>query len=182
MTCTCREVHWLDSSFSSGFGWLFRVPGGSFSPESSCEHSSSSKHRFLIVVKHQCPCWVFVTAGLSYLKTGARRRGRTEQRRPCWVEDGSGCCSDFRGSQRGVWEEEAGPARGRPKNWWRRNLRTGKERARAEGGWKRRVQWGRSAYLWHLKHHKRTTKTRWHNFSCVLSFIQTKQRAPPLSL
>lgn len=55
---TCREVHWLDSSFSLGwFGWLLRVPGGSLSPESSCEHSSSSKHRSLIVIKHQRPCW-----------------------------------------------------------------------------------------------------------------------------
>lgn len=44
IVCTCREVHWLDNSFSLGVGWLFRVPGGSFSPESSCEHSSSSKH------------------------------------------------------------------------------------------------------------------------------------------
>lgn len=46
MTCTCKEVHWSDSSFSLGFGGLFRVPVGSFSPES----------RSLIGIKQQRPC------------------------------------------------------------------------------------------------------------------------------
>lgn len=184
MTCTCKEVHWSDSSFSLGFGWLFRVPGGSFSPESSCEQSSPSKTQMSHCHKAAVSMLlVFVkVGGLSYLKTEAHRRGRTEQPRPCWAEDGWGCCSDSRGGLRGVWEEEAGRAWGRLENRCRRDSRAGKERGQAEEGWGRQAQWGRSACLWPLVSHRITTKTRWQDITQVLNVTPAKQWAPPLWL